>query len=272
MTAVGWGYDEALWQKWWPADLHVIGKGIYRFHTVYWPAMLLSAGLPLPKAVLVHGYVNSGGQKMAKSLGNVIDPEELLKKYGTDPLRYYFLKEIPTQADGDFTEARFKEVFNADLANGLGNLAARIITMAQKFTGGQVPPKIDLKGHPLRKLTIATWKTVEKRMPNYELHLALEAIWNFIHGLDKFIDETKPWELNKLGKQKEIDVAVYALLDCLKDLAWLIAAFLPETAQKIAEALDLKGLLAKNPIYKDSWTELKPGTKIKPIQSLFPRL
>jgi methionyl-tRNA synthetase len=234
--------------------------------------MLLSAGLTLPQAVLVHGYVNSGGQKMAKSLGNVVDPEVLLNKYGADPIRYYLLKEIPTQGDGDFTEERFREVFNADLANGLGNLAARIMAMAQKFTGGAVPPKTDLKNHPLRKLEIATWKTLEQKMPTYEFHLVLEAIWNFIHTLDKYIDDVKPWILAKQGKQKGIDAAVYILLDCLKDLVWLIAAFLPETAQKIAAALSLKGLLAQNPVYQDSWISLKPGTKIKPIKPLFPRL
>jgi len=272
MTSIGWGYNNKLWQKWWPADIHVIGKGIYRFHTVYWPAMLLSAHLALPKTVLVHGYVNSGGQKMAKSLGNVVDPEQLLKKYGTDPIRYYLLKEIPTQADGDFTEDRFKEVYNADLANGLGNLTARIITMAQKFTSGKVPEKIDLKGHSLRKLEVATWKKVEQKLATYELHLALEAVWNFIHAIDKFIDEVKPWVLAKQNKQKEINAAVFILLDCLKDLVWLIAAFLPETSQKIAAALSIEKLLTKNPAYKDSWPSLKPGTKINQIQPLFPRL
>ena len=272
MTAIGWGYDETIWKKWWPADIHVIGKGIYRFHTVYWPAMLLSAGLPLPKSILVHGYVNSGGQKMAKSLGNVLDPEALLKKYGADPMRYYLLKEIPTQADGDFTEARFKEIYNADLANGLGNLVSRVLTMAEKFCGGKVPPKIDLKNHPLRKQEVAVWKTLEQKVSAYEFHLALEAIWNFIHGLDKYIDEVKPWMLAKENKQAEIDAAVYALLDCLKDLTWQIAAFLPDTAQKIGKALNLKGLLAKTPVYKDSWTNLVPGTKIKPIKPLFPRI
>jgi methionyl-tRNA synthetase len=278
MTSVGWGYDEKLWKKWWPADLHVIGKGIYRFHTVYWPAMLISAGLPLPKAVLVHGYITAGGQKMAKSLGNVIDPEKLLRKYGADAVRYYLLKEIPTQSDGDFTEERFKEVYNADLANGLGNLVARVISMAHKFTDGKVP-KVDKNpdSHPLRVgKGIYTWKdsyqAIDKFVPGYEFHRAIDGIWKFIHTVDKYIDENKPWELAKEGKQKEIDWVVYGLLDGLHQLAWQIYPFLPETALKIAEALDLEKLLVKEPKNKDSWTNVRPGTAVKKIKVLFPRL
>ncbi|HBU68776.1 MAG TPA: methionine--tRNA ligase [Elusimicrobia bacterium] len=278
MTAVGWNWDLKKFKTWWPADLHVIGKGIYRFHTVYWPAMLLSTGFPLPKAVLVHGYVTSDGQKMAKSLGNVVDPEKLLAKYGTDPVRYYLLKEIPTQSDGDFTEARFKEVYNADLANGLGNLVARVLTMADKFTGGKVPSvDQDPDAHPLRvDEKIYNWKkawqAIDQHVNAYEFQRALEAIWEFVHAADKYIDENKPWELAKKGQQKEIDWVVYGLLDSLHQLAWQIYPFLPGTAQKVAHALSIEKLLAKNPIFKDSWVNIKPGTKIKKIKPLFPRL
>ena len=125
-SGIGFGWDDAMYKKWWPADVHVIGKGISRFHAVYWPAFLLSAGLPTPKALFVHGYFTVNGQKMSKTLGNVIDPTELINKYGADPLRYYFLREIPPAADGDFSERRFKELYNADLANGLGNLVAAL--------------------------------------------------------------------------------------------------------------------------------------------------
>jgi len=279
MTAVGWGYDNKLWKKWWPADMHVIGKGIYRFHTVYWPAMLLSAKLPLPKTVLIHGYVTSGGQKMAKSLGNVIDPEEILKKYGTDAVRYYLLKEIPTQSDGDFTEERFKEVYNADLANGLGNLVARVLTMAEKFCEGKVPRiDVDPEKHPLRLGTnLYTWKRAyadrEKYVENFQLHEALAAIWRYIRAADKYINDKKPWVMAKdKSKQTELNYVVFGLLDGLHQLGYLIYPFLPDTSRKIGEALQISGLLKKQPLGKDSWTNVKPGTKIKQIKSLFPRL
>ena len=235
MTAVGWGYDDKLWQKWWPADVHVIGKGIYRFHTVYWPAMLLSAGLPLPKTVLVHGYVNSGGQKMAKSLGNVVDPEELLSKYGTDPIRYYLLKEIPTQADGDFTEVRFKEVYNADLANGLGNLVSRVAKLAEQdgLSG--------IKEYP-QKITISDY------LSRYEFHLALTRLWESVRSLDLEISRFAPWE--KTAKDRKDKLIEYAKK--ILALSWQLQIFLPETAAKI--------------------TKTFTGSKVKIDQSLFPRL
>ena len=272
MTAVGWGYDEKLWKKWWPADLHVIGKGIFRFHTVYWPAMLMSAGLPLPKSVLVHGYVTSKGQKMAKSLGNVVDPEKLVKEYGADSIRYYFLKEIPTQSDGDFTVERFKEVYNADLANGLGNLTSRILSMADKFTEGKVPEiSKDPREHPLQVFEREVWKELDKYVQAYEFHRSLDSVWGLVHKIDKYIDENKPWELAKEGKREEISWVVYGLLDSLKDLAWLIYPFMPETANKIIEALGLMSISSKS-VYKDSFVVLKSGMRVKKIESLFPRL
>lgn len=235
MTAVGWGYDKKLWGKWWPAEMHVIGKGIYRFHTVYWPAMLLSAGLPLPKTVLVHGYTTVEGRKMAKSLGNVIDPEPLIKKFGADALRYYLLKEIPTQSDGDFTEMRFKEVYNADLANGLGNLVSRVATLCEKD---------GLAGIKNFEKQI----TVSDYLDRYEFNLALIKLWESVRNLDLEISCFAPWEKNaEQRKDKLIDYAKKILA-----LSWQLQIFLPETTQKIEKIFT--------------------GSKIKIDKGLFPRL
>ncbi|MDP4030875.1 MAG: methionine--tRNA ligase, partial [Candidatus Beckwithbacteria bacterium] len=232
MTAIGWGYDDKLWQKWWPADIHVIGKGIYRFHTVYWPAMLLSAGLPLPKNILVHGYVNSGGQKMAKSLGNVVDPKTLLKKYGTDPIRYYLLKEVPTQADGDFTETRFKEIFNADLANGLGNLVSRVAKLAE--TDGLSGIKEYSK-----KITIADY------IDRYEFNLALTKLWEEVRNLDLEISRFAPWEKSAADRKGRLVEYAKKILA----LAWQLQIFLPETAEKIAKVFTGNKIKLDNPLF-----------------------
>ncbi len=183
LTGVGFGTDEEKFRKWWPADLHLIGKDINRFHTVYWPAMLLSANLPLPKEILIHSFVNLGGQKISKSLGNVIDPLEIINKYGLEALRYYLLSQIPIDADGDFTEERLKEVYNSDLANGLGNLASRVAKLCEKF-------EISIK-YKQNKL----YPKVEEFLKNYKFNDAISYIFSQITEADKRINEDKPWLL-----------------------------------------------------------------------------
>src|SRR3989344_1741917 len=234
MTAIGWNYDLKLWKKYWPADVHVIGKGIYRFHTVYWPAMLLSADLPLPKSVLVHGYITIEGQKMAKSLGNVVDPEPLINRFGADPIRYYLLKEIPTQSDGDYSEKRFKEVYNADLANGLGNLVSRLTTLCEKDKLSGIKPKApEVKSAPL---------------DNFELSLGLQALWEELRQIDKDVAKVKPWEKVAADRKKHLT----GWLNQLYAIAYKLQIFLPDTADKIIAALT--------------------KAKIKKIKPLFPRL
>lgn len=220
-SGIGFGWDEQSYSYWWPADLHVIGKGISRFHAVYWPAFLLSAKLALPKGIFIHGYFTINGQKMSKTLGNVIDPMKLIDTYGSEPLRYYFLREIPAFNDGDFTESRLRELYNADLANGLGNLISRVAKLASSLH------------FPYSPLTFESIQPKEysEAMKQYKLHEALASVWNRIKEADGYINKTEPWKLQ--GKQLEDTLATS--VHQIRIIAMLLQPFLPKTAQRIIE-------------------------------------
>lgn len=223
MTAVGFGCDEKLWKKWWPADLHVIGKDIIRFHCVYWPAMLLSAGLPLPKTVFSHGFITSGGQKMSKTLGNVIDPYELIEKFGVDALRYYLLREIPPFDDGDLTIKRFEEIYESDLANGLGNLVQRVAKLCELKKFAYFPNPPNLPNFPKSSFS--------SRIENFEFNVALEELWQNFSDLDAKINANKPWEKPDDEAGKDLKVYVENILQLMP----LLSVLLPSTAAKIQE-------------------------------------
>lgn len=217
MTGVGFDWDEEKWKKWWPADLHIIGKDINRFHTVYWPAMLLSSGIALPKEILIHGFILSGGQKMSKSIGNVIDPFEVVKEFGLEPVRYYMLSQTPIQSDGDFTIERFKEVYLADLANGLGNLVARVAKLAEN------------NAVELEEYKEGFAKEIDEELKHYRLSEALQRVRGLIAATDKTINEKKPWEL----KDDEAKIIITILAQHIQKIAYNLQPFLPETAEKI---------------------------------------
>ncbi len=221
LTVAGFGIDEKKFNQWWPADLHVIGKDIIRFHAVYWPAMLLSAGIDLPKKLLVHGFITSDRQKISKTVGNVIDPSEYIEEFGVDALRYYLLAEVPTTEDSDFSRERFIERYNGDLANGLGNLTARILALT---AGREELPTEDIDYRIYDEIEV-TWKGYETAIEDFNLRRAAEIIWNLVHRLDEYIEEVKPWE------QKTIQIS-HTLLTGLANVAWLIRPFLPQTSDK----------------------------------------
>jgi len=221
LTGIGYGTDEKTFNKWWPADIHLIGKGILRFHAVYWPAILLASGLPLPKSIYVHGYLTVEGEKISKSLGNVIDPKELVEKYGQDPIRYFLLKETPFGNDGDFSEERFKEVYNADLANGLGNLVARVAKLAEK--SGLEFKQTD----SLDKILDEEWA---KALKDFRFDIALQRIWLDISIVDKHIDHFAPWSEKDKGKLKDI---LQTEINDIRKITLRLKPFLPETAEKI---------------------------------------
>lgn len=232
-SGIGFGTDDENYKKWWPADIHVIGKGIIRFHAVYWPAFLLSAGLDLPKELFVHGYFTVDGQKMSKTLGNVIDPLEMIEKYGVDALRYYLLSQIPSTGDGDFSETRLKEIYNSDLANGLGNLVARVSKLCEK---------VEIKGIKKTEFTLA----VNTALKEYSFNLGLEAIWLRIKSLDKYINENEPWK--ETNEKKLLEILNYSV-DQISDIGYDLQPFLPQTAEKIINQFSAEKVISAESLF-----------------------
>jgi len=232
ISALGYGKDEKRFRRFWPADVHCIGKDIQKFHCLIWPGMLLSLGLDLPKIIFVHGFITVAGQKMSKSLGNVIDPFELVKKYGTDAVRYFLLREIPPTEDGDFTYEKFEVRYNSDLAKGLGNLTARVVTLADKFKIQNAKIKITTKNLKFKKEIEKTKKNWERALDEFKFNETLISIWELISFCDRYIEKERPWEKSK--KQKEV---IKNLLFAVNEIAKLLLPFLPETSEKISRQL-----------------------------------
>ncbi|MDP1628991.1 MAG: class I tRNA ligase family protein, partial [bacterium] len=258
ISALDFAADGPKFQKFWPADVHIIGKDILRFHAAIWPAMLLSAGLALPKTIFAHGFITVEGEKMSKSLGNFVAPDNLVKKYGSDALRYWLLREFSPTGDGDFSYKKFDERYHADLANGLGNLVSRIFTLAENY------------GRPLRIFNFyfqekidEAWRDYRPALDKFEFNEALAIVWKLLKSADGYIDEKKPWELIK-AEPEEFENVMSNLLLVLTNLGWLILPFLPQTGETILKELGLE----KNG--QKSWQEIE--FRLKKIKPLFPRL
>lgn len=228
ISAIDYAEESASFKKYWPADIHIIGKDILRFHALCWPAMLLSAGIDLPKTIMAHGFITSSGRKMSKSSGNVVDPKEIIEKYGVDPLRYYLLRAIPTLEDGDFTIEHFEEIYRADLSNDLGNLLQRTLTMINKY---------DVRIKKQKDLKCGGGCAIGGHIENFEFNKALERLWSCIATQNKLIDEKKPWELAKEGKTEELREVLQKIYDFLVIFSIKIHPFLPETSEKIKNQL-----------------------------------
>lgn len=222
--------------KYWPAEVQVIGKDILRFHAAIWPGMLLSAGLPLPRVLFVHGFISVGGEKMSKSLGNVIDPFNLIEEYGTDAVRYYLLREIPPTRDGDFTYEKFEERYKADLAKGLGNFTARVVNLGERH----IKDIFDSYGsEKTKKIIKKVTADYHKSLDNFRFDEALQSVWELISYGDKFVDKSKLWELPEKDFKK-FSAHIAELCTLLANIALLLEPFLPETSQAIANQLGTK--------------------------------
>ncbi len=232
-SGVGFGWDEKRYNSHWPADIHIIGKGITRFHAIYWPAFLLSAGLKLPKSIFVHGYFTVNGKKMSKTVGNVIDPFYLIEKYGTDSLRYYLLAKFNPFTDGDFSEDKLKNVYNGDLAKGLGNLVARTAKLCER------------SGISFNETEVSIDKKVIKALEDYRFDRALEYLWSDIKSLDRLIEKNKLWKLEGQTLKNNLDETV----SVIRKIAYNLKPFLPETAEAITKQFRGPKIMSDKPLF-----------------------
>jgi methionyl-tRNA synthetase len=270
LTGIGFGKNEEEFEKWWPADIHVIGKGITRFHAIYWPAIILSAGLKLPKTIFIHGYVTVGGQKISKSIGNIIDPRKLIEKFDIDSVRYYLLNEIPPFDDGDFSLKRLIEKSNNELVANLGNLIYRVLSFIKMNFNSTVPEpdELKLKDKNLIKKIEQTKKTVKKAVLELKLKDALRKVFALSKAGNKYFQEKKPWESLKKNSG-DCRNALYVAANLIRSLTILIEPFLPFTAERLWQQLNLEGSVHSQSFETVGKLELKPGHKIGAIEPLF---
>ena len=277
ITALGYGsQDETLYNKFWPADVHLVGKEIVRFHTIYWPIMLMALELPLPKKVFGHGWLLMKDGKMSKSKGNVVDPVTLIDRYGLDALRYYLLREVPFGSDGTFTPESFVERVNSDLANDLGNLLNRTVAMMEKYFGGVLPSPQDGQtpfDSALKEAAANAVTKAEEALEKMEFSVALTAIGSLVSRTNKYIDETAPWALAKdEAKKGELASVMYHLAESLRIASVLLQPFLTSVPAKIWAQLGIQAGPLTTWDSAGQFGLLEPGTRLQKGDPLFPRL
>ncbi len=275
ITALGYPDEPELFHRYWPADLHLVGKEIVRFHTIIWPIILMALDLPLPRQIFGHGWLILEGGKMSKSKGNVIDPVVLVEKYGLDAVRYYLLREMPFGADGVYSEEALILRINNDLANDLGNLLHRTVAMINKFAGGTIPEPNDYQALDREVMHQAEAALRERKecIEKLDISGALAAIFRLVEKTNKYIDTAAPWALNRTGDRERLSTVLYTMAESLRVTALLLTPFLVETPAKIWAQLGLDGdPAALNPETEAVWGRLPAGTQVKKGEPLFPRI
>ena len=281
ITALNYATEGTLYHRYWLNNqerVHVIGKGITRFHAIYWPAILLSAGVPLPTTLFIHGYVTLNGEKVSKTLGNVIDPVALATEYGPDALRYYLLREIKAAEDGDFTFERFLGSYNADLADQLGNLLSRVLGLVNRYYDGIVPQPAAPTGadHDLISLAGTLPDRIETAIDQFAPHKALDTIWALIGAANKYVVQVRPWEQAKQRQssqaaEQRLATTLYNLVEVLRIVALFCTPFLPTTADTIRDQLGVSIQENGNPNKRSAWGGYPAGTRVQSAQILFPK-
>lgn len=268
LTGVGYGYNEKKFDRFWPADLHLMARDILKFHAIYWPALLLAADIQPPKTIFAHGFFTINGQKMSKSLGNIIDPNEMIKKFGTDGTRYLLLVQFPFGEEGDIKANKFTELYNAFLANNLGNLVSRVMKLAEKIKNQRLEAK---NTGQLEKVVFSSWKNYDKNFINFQIKKALDEIFNLVSNLNVYIDREEPWNLVKTD-QKRFDELMLGLLEALRHIGWMLYPFMPETSEKILKQLGVWEKEKTKQLKEIKKWNVNSVKRIKKGKLLFPRV
>jgi methionyl-tRNA synthetase len=275
LTAVGFPDDEQKFAHYWPADAHVIGKDITRFHCLYWPAMLLSADLPLPKQVAVHGFITLDGQRISKTTGNTIDPVALVDEVGVDAVRYSLLRNLSFASDGDFSMAELIRSYNEELGNDLGNLLHRVVLMIQRYRQGFIPTAKTTteREEDLQRIAMETRQAVANALDTWDIGGALSVLWQLVRRANQYIEQSEPWKLAKQAEQQEqLDTVLYSAAESLRLIALLLAPFMPKTSNRILAQLGKAEGVRSDAWIRDTTWGSDTLTKVIPSNVLFPRI